>query len=62
MGSLKLSLHHIFSRIGFECDVLSENGLKSLDLVRLKEFWGAFCAQNDLQLPVAQPVESPAEN
>lgn len=48
IGNLKLSLHHIFAKIGFNFDILKEESAKNLDLQELKSFWEKFCETNGI--------------
>ena len=48
IGSLKLSLAHIFAKIGFNFDILKEESVENLDLQELKSFWEKFCGTNGI--------------
>ena len=46
MGNLKLSLHHIFHKIGFDFDILGEESVAKLNIEELKQHWEQFCMAN----------------
>lgn len=59
VGSLKLSLHHIFTKIGYPVDILSEDAIAGFDLDDLRRFWGDFCRTNGIPAKGdAAPVKS----
>ena len=49
VGNLKLALHHIFNKIGYNFDILNENSVASLNLEDLRTFWGDYCKKNNIQ-------------
>lgn len=49
---MKLSLHHIFSKIGYNFDILTENSLNLLNLDDLKKHWSEFCQKQEFMKEV----------
>ena len=48
IGNLKLSLHHIFHKIGYNFDILNEESVAKLNLDELREHWEQFCMVNKI--------------
>ena len=46
--NLKLSLHHIFHKMGYKFDILNEDSVSKLNLDELREFWEKFCRTNKI--------------